>query len=181
MVLRNSSKAKRLRGNGATMDGMQNFNLPQPVQVTDTASAEDFHRKLRMRESALHEALEENETVTMEMHTPAGEIIRVQEVGYYQDTDTLAFQGFDDANNLCQIIAKVQGLQVLFRVIRLAEDQSAKRIGFYTEEPQREHDSSNKRRKPPPHTVVRNSWNCWLAPGPLPKLQLLGALRIAAS
>jgi hypothetical protein len=122
------------------MDGMQNFNLPQPVQVIDTASAEDFHRKLRMRESALHEALEENETVTMELHTPAGEIIRVQDVGYYQDTDTLAFQGFDDANNLCQIIAKVQGLQVLFRVIRLAEDQSAKRIGFYAEEPQREHE-----------------------------------------
>ena len=70
MVLRNSSKAKRLRGNGATMDGMQNFNLPQPVQVTDTASAEDFHRKLRMRESALHEALEENETVTMDCIRP---------------------------------------------------------------------------------------------------------------
>lgn len=73
------------------MDGMQNFNLPQPVQVTNTTSAEDFHRKLRMRESALHDALEENETVTMELHTSAGEIIRVQDVGYYQDTDTLAF------------------------------------------------------------------------------------------
>lgn len=122
------------------MDDMQNFNVPQPVQVIDTASAEDFHRKLRMRESALHEALEENETVTMELHTSAGEIIRIQDVGYYQDTDTLAFQGFDDANNLCQIIAKVQGLQVLFRVIRLAEDQSPKRIGFYAEQPQREQD-----------------------------------------
>ncbi len=118
------------------MDGMQNFNLPQPVQVTDTTSAEDFHRKLRMRESALHDALEENETVTMELHTSAGEIIRVQDVGYYQDTDTLAFQGFDGANNLCQIIAKVQGLQVLFRVIRVAEDQAPKRIGFYAEDPQ---------------------------------------------
>lgn len=162
---------------------MEKFNLPQQVQVTDTTSAEDFHRKLRMRESALHNALEENETVTMELHTPAGEIIRVQDVGYYQDTDTLAFQGFDDANNLCQIIAKVQGLQVLFRVIRVAEDQSPKRIGFYAEEPQREQAeqteeaaSSHRRQElmdlmasagtPTEVAVARAAADSWLASNP---------------
>ncbi len=119
---------------------MDNYNLSQQVQLMDTTSAEDFHTKLRMRESALHGALEENETVTMELHTPAGERIRVQDVGYYRDTDTLLFQGFDLANNLCQILAKVQGLQVLFRVIKVAEDQppARRRIGFYAEESQRE-------------------------------------------
>ncbi len=69
----------------------------------------------------------------MELHTPAGEKIRVQDVGYYRDTDTLIFEGFDQANNLCQIIAKVQGLQVMFRVITLPEDQPRKRVGFYSD------------------------------------------------
>ncbi len=165
------------------MNSMQNFNLPQQVQVVDTTSAEDFHQKLRMRESGLHDALIENETVVMELHTPAGEIIRVQDVGYYQGTDTLAFQGFDNANNLCQIIAKVQGLQVLFRVIRLAEDQSPKRIGFYAEEPQRvqaeqtEEPTSSHRREelmdlmasagtPTQVAVARAAADTWLADNP---------------
>ncbi len=68
----------------------------------------------------------------MELHTPAGEIIRVQDVGYYRDTDALIFQGFDRANNLCQIIAKVQGLQVLFRILTISEEDPAQKrpIGF---------------------------------------------------
>ncbi|PLS83572.1 MAG: hypothetical protein CYG60_21780 [Actinobacteria bacterium] len=117
-----------------------NFNLPQPVRVVeDTTAAEDFHRKLRQREAGLNGDLNPGEVVTMELHTAAGERIRVQDVGYYRDTDTLIFQGFDPANNLCQIIAKVQGLQVMFRVITLPEDQPRKRIGFRVyEEPEQD-------------------------------------------
>lgn len=116
------------------MGGMHNYNLPQQVQMIDSTSAEEFHKKLKARESALHGDVEENEIVTMELHTPAGEKIRIQDVGYYRATDTLIFEGVDQVNNLCQIIAKVQGLQVMFRVITLPEDQPRKRVGFYSDE-----------------------------------------------
>lgn len=85
-----------------------------------------------MRESGLNSNLSENEIVVMELHTLAGERIRVQDVGYYRDTDTLIFQGVDNAGNLCQIVAKVQGLQVLFRVLTETEVEAPKRgrVGF---------------------------------------------------
>lgn len=109
--------------------------LPQPVRmVEDTTAAEDFHWKLRMREAALNGDLQPNQVVSTELHTPAGERIRVEGVGYYRDTDTLLFVGFDLANNPCQIVAKVQGLQVVFRVITLPEEQPRKRVGFFLNE-----------------------------------------------
>ncbi len=80
--------------------------------------------------------LRPNETVTMELHTPAGEVIRVRDVGYYRDTDTLVFEGRGTGDSLCQIIAKVQGLQVMFRVVTLPEDQPRKRVGFNVYEEQ---------------------------------------------
>ncbi len=110
------------------------MDFPRQVSVTnfpDRESAEAFHRKLRIRESGLNADLKENEIVVMEVHTMAGERILVRDVGYYRDTDALMFEGFDRDNNLCQIIAKVQGLQVLFRVLTVSEQEPApRRIGF---------------------------------------------------
>lgn len=114
------------------------MNFPRQVSVTnfpDRESAEAFHRKLRIRESGLNADLKENEIVVMEVHTLAGEQIRVRDVGYYRDTDALMFEGFDPDDNLCQIIAKVQGLQVLFRVLTVSEEEPApRRIGFIVAE-----------------------------------------------
>ena len=111
------------------------LNIPQPVRVVeDTTAAENLHRKLRIREAKLNGDLKPNEAVALELHTLAGEKIRVQDVGYYRDTDTLILEGFDQANNLCQVIAKIQGLQVMFRVITLPEDYPRKRVGFYSDE-----------------------------------------------
>lgn len=85
-----------------------------------------------MREAGLNNDLAENEVVVMELHTLAGERIQVQDVGYYRDTDTLMFQGFDNEGNLCQIVAKVQSLHVLFRVLTVTENETTerRRIGF---------------------------------------------------
>jgi hypothetical protein len=118
-------------------------SIPRTVRITDVVSGEAFHERLRLREAGLNGNREENEVVILELHTSAGEIIRVRDVGYYRDSDTLLFDGFDRNGNVCQVIAKVQGLQVMFRVIKIEDpqrdedpQQERKRIGFYVDEEQ---------------------------------------------
>lgn len=104
--------------------------LPKTVHVMDVSSAENFYKRLRKREAGLNSVLKPDEFMFMELHTPAGEIIHIRDVGYYRDTDTLLLVGTDISGHECQIITTVQGLQIVFRTGKLPEERPRPRIGF---------------------------------------------------
>lgn len=95
-------------------------------------NAELMWKRIKAREAKLRADLDTNEDLVLEYHSPAGECLEVAEVGYYADTeDTLFFGGYDSSGNVCQVIAPVQSVNVLFRVLKVERHEpKRKRIGF---------------------------------------------------
>ncbi len=112
------------------------INLPQSVRVTNRLTAEDMYRKIKVRESAILNDLNENEELVVEYLTPTGRVIRIRDVGYYRDTPDLLFLvGNDVSGDECQVIAPVQSVQTVFSIITVKDRQpERRRIGFRIED-----------------------------------------------
>lgn len=108
------------------------MNLPQPVRVSNAPTVNSFMDKLRRREDDLRARLKDGYHFAEEFHTPAGRIIRIGDISYYDNDTSLTIQGTDLATGeLCQVIVPVQNFQTVFRIYA-AEDSTAGRkpIGF---------------------------------------------------
>jgi hypothetical protein len=88
-------------------------------------SAQDLRDKLKKRESAILNDLDENEALFLEYHSPAGAIVQIRDIGYYRDADdALVLAGWDmRTGQECQIIASPLTVQLVFRVVRIEEDE----------------------------------------------------------
>jgi len=79
--------------------------------------------------------MDENEALVMEYHSPAGTVVRIRDIGYYQDSDNaLVLGGWDRiTGDECQIIASPATIHLVFRVIKIEEDEARlerRQLGF---------------------------------------------------
>jgi hypothetical protein len=110
------------------------FGIPQYVSVANLLSAEELWKRLRLREENIWNDLNGDQVLLMEYHSPTGERIRVDQVGYYEDADALLLGGTDGAGNECQIVASPVGLHIVFRIVEFTERQEPRRrVGFTAE------------------------------------------------
>jgi hypothetical protein len=105
--------------------------IPQFVQDVNIPGAEDLRTKLKQREAAILEALDDNEDLIVEYHSPAGAVIRIRAIAYYQDSDdALVLAGWDlHTGHECQIIAPPLTVHLVFRVIKIKEGEAAPERG----------------------------------------------------
>ena len=112
------------------------MNLAQPVRVTNAQTVNSAMDRLRRREADLRARLKDGYHFAEEFHTPAGTVIRIGQISYYDDDTSLTVQGTDLATGeICQVIVPVQNFQVVFRIYAV-EDPTAERkpIGFRIDE-----------------------------------------------
>jgi hypothetical protein len=93
-------------------------------------SAEELYENLKKREANIWADLEDNEVLVMEYHAPTGERMRIDQVGYYADSEAMILVGHDVMGNECQLIASPMTLHVVFRVVNLEEPRQRNRVGF---------------------------------------------------
>ena len=98
-------------------------------------SAEDLRDRLKKREAAILADLDDNEALFVEYHSPAGAVVRIRDIGYYLDSDNaLVLAGWDlHTGHECQIIASPLTVQLVFRVVKIEEDEAIlerRPIGF---------------------------------------------------
>ena len=114
---------------------MHRWETPQFVHVVDIPTALDLRTKLKQREAAILADMDENEALVIEYHSPAGTVVRIRDIGYYQDSDnTLVLGGWDRlTGDECQIIASPATIHLVFRVIKIEEDEARlerRQLGF---------------------------------------------------
>lgn len=93
-------------------------------------SADELYENLKKREANIWADLEDNEVLVMEYHAPSGEKIRIDQVGYYADSEAMLLVGHDATGNECQLIAAPSTLHIVFRVVKLEEPRQRNRVGF---------------------------------------------------
>jgi hypothetical protein len=105
------------------------------VHRSEIPGAQDLRTKLKQREAAILEDLDDNEDLIVEYHSPAGAVIRIRDIAYYQDSDdALVLAGWDlRTGQECQIIAPPLTVHLVFRVIKIKEGEATperRQIGF---------------------------------------------------
>jgi hypothetical protein len=113
---------------------MDTSGFPSFVTVTNMINAEELWNKLRLREANIRDDLHDNQVLFMEHHTPTGETLLIDQVGYYEDAEAMFLVGTDArTGEECQVIAPPHTVQVLFRIATVEELPERKSIGFVVE------------------------------------------------
>ena len=112
--------------------------VPQSVNIVDdyhaAESARAFHKLLGRRYQGLKADIEENQDVLLEYHAATGERLILDQISYVHDTDVLVLQGHDSLGQLCQIVSRSHGIQVMFRIVTLTDERPERKpIGFRTD------------------------------------------------
>jgi hypothetical protein len=102
----------------------------EEFRLVDLIGADELQDKLQQRYARIWDDLKENETLRMEYHAPTGEVILVDQVAYYRDTEAVVLAGYDDSGNECQVIASPLTVHIIFRVVQIEEGRERKRVGF---------------------------------------------------
>jgi|SRR5215203_3902488 len=98
-------------------------------------SAQDLRDKLKKREAAILDDLDDNEALFVEYQSPAGAVVRIRDIAYYLDDDNILVLGGWDVRtgHECQIVASPLTVQLVFRVVRIEEGEPVpeqRPIGF---------------------------------------------------
>jgi hypothetical protein len=108
-------------------------NTPQSVLVVNMPNAEAMCERIKKRQAAILNDLEDNETLVVEHHAPSGLRVNIREVGYFaNDDDALLLVGTDpNTGEECQVIAATQVIRLVFRVFKVeGSTPERKAIGF---------------------------------------------------
>ncbi len=116
---------------------MARYGVPENIRVMNLPDAETFRERMKKRESNILSDLDDNEVLIVEYHAPTGMVVRLRDVGYYEDyDDALLLVGVDaDTGDECQILASTNAVQMVFRVVKIEDGRGdRKRIGFFVAE-----------------------------------------------
>jgi hypothetical protein len=102
--------------------------------VADEEAARGFHHMVEEHYKRLRKELEEGQDLILEFHSPAGYVIRINQIG--RISDSLIFQGHNQLGELCQALARPASLVVMFRFVTLrAEEPPRPPVGFSLDYP----------------------------------------------
>ena len=105
------------------------FSLP-----LDGNLANWFHERLQRTVAKAQTNLEENQQLQLEYYTPAGELIVIEDVGYW-NPDMILLYGVDQRENHCTVVINKQCAQFVLRVVPKSPEKPGRHIGFIPNEP----------------------------------------------
>lgn len=108
---------------------LPSFTLPKTLQIKDYRLADTFYDRLRQHIDATQKQLERNEQLAVCYYSLGGECILVDDIGYH-NPNLIMLYGRDSQGNECNVIAHMQSLHLLLRVLKIEDGKERKQIGF---------------------------------------------------
>lgn len=91
--------------------------------------ADTFVDRLKGQKEAVEKESKDGEALVMSMHLANGETIVISEIGYH-NPHLMIFYGEDSQGRDSSILAHVNSVQLVLRVIQIKDDDEKRPIGF---------------------------------------------------
>jgi hypothetical protein len=107
--------------------------LPQRVSVTNWPNfGQNLYNNIRREYDALRRNAKADQVAVMRYHSPAGEVIYVNQVSLSENSNSLLIYG-DDGVNGCVVVAPAQSAQIIMKLLTPDEstpEHERRQVGF---------------------------------------------------